>query len=171
MSRSTRQSSTVMASGWFGARTVKRDLPPNRREMGDPSNTNSLKKLTVTSTSTVVSCDHPSPGLPLRSALPLEIAQFPEQVPERRGTYEWLQHRICKVHTPGIHTSPRARRRGSVALLVGRDGAALARTTKDFSLDKGGTWDSGETAGAEKLAVDEAGGKGSEAGVAPAATV
>ena len=34
---SNRQSWTVMVSGWFGARTVKRDLPPNMREMGDTS--------------------------------------------------------------------------------------------------------------------------------------
>jgi hypothetical protein len=35
LSLSDRQSSTVTAAGWFGARTVKRDLPPNMREMGD----------------------------------------------------------------------------------------------------------------------------------------
>jgi hypothetical protein len=36
MSRqSNRQSLEVMMSGWFGTRTVKQDLPPNMREMGD----------------------------------------------------------------------------------------------------------------------------------------
>jgi hypothetical protein len=25
----------VVVSGWFGTRTVERDLPPNMREMGD----------------------------------------------------------------------------------------------------------------------------------------
>ena len=35
LSLSNRQSSTVTVSGWFGARTVERDLPPNMRKMGD----------------------------------------------------------------------------------------------------------------------------------------
>ena len=35
LSWSDRQSSTVMVSGSYGARTVDRDLPPNMREMGD----------------------------------------------------------------------------------------------------------------------------------------
>jgi hypothetical protein len=34
-SRSIRQFSVVTVSGWFGTRTVKRDLPPNMREVGD----------------------------------------------------------------------------------------------------------------------------------------
>ena len=170
LSRSTRQSSTVMASGWFGARTVKRDLPPNRREMDDPSNTNSSKKLTVTSTSGVVRppvSGPPAPRCPLRS--PSSLNRFQNGGGRTSGC-----NTAFAKYIPPVFTSPRrARRRGSVALPVGRDGVALARTAKAFSLDKGGTWDSGpgETAGAKKLAVDEAGGKGSEAGVAPAATV
>jgi len=35
LSWSNRQSWTVMLSGWFGARTVERDLPLNMGEMGD----------------------------------------------------------------------------------------------------------------------------------------
>ena len=35
LSWSNRQSSAVMVSGWFGACTIERDLPPNMREMGD----------------------------------------------------------------------------------------------------------------------------------------
>ena len=35
LSRSDRQLSRVVASGRFGARMVKRELPPNIREMGD----------------------------------------------------------------------------------------------------------------------------------------
>jgi hypothetical protein len=35
LSLSDRQSSAVTASGWFGARTVEWDLPPNMHEMGD----------------------------------------------------------------------------------------------------------------------------------------
>jgi hypothetical protein len=32
---SDRQSLAATMSGWFGTRTVERDLPPNMREMGD----------------------------------------------------------------------------------------------------------------------------------------
>ena len=35
LSLSDRQPSTVTMSGLFGARKIKRDLPPNMREMGD----------------------------------------------------------------------------------------------------------------------------------------
>lgn len=35
LSWSNRQSLTVMMSGWFGVRSVERDLPSNTREMGD----------------------------------------------------------------------------------------------------------------------------------------
>jgi hypothetical protein len=35
LSWSDRQGSIVTMSGWPGARTVERDLPPNMREMGD----------------------------------------------------------------------------------------------------------------------------------------
>jgi hypothetical protein len=35
LSLSNRQSSTLTVSGWFGARAFERDLPPNRREMGN----------------------------------------------------------------------------------------------------------------------------------------
>ena len=35
LSLSDRQSSTVTVSGWFGTRTVERDLPPNMNKMGD----------------------------------------------------------------------------------------------------------------------------------------
>ena len=35
LSLSNRQSWVVVVSGWFGARTIERDLPLNMREMGD----------------------------------------------------------------------------------------------------------------------------------------
>ena len=35
LSLSDLQSSTVTTSGWFGARRIEQDLPPNMREMGD----------------------------------------------------------------------------------------------------------------------------------------
>ena len=66
-----------------------------------------------------------------------------------------------------LFTSPRARRRGTVALAVEREGVVLLRTVRDSALGNGGTHDGGGEAGTEKPTMDEAGGKGSEVEAAP----
>ena len=70
-------------------------------------------------------------------------------------------------HIIPVFTSPRARRGGSAALPVEREGVTLLRRARDSALGNGGTRDGGGKAWMEKPTTDEAGSRGLEVEAAP----
>jgi hypothetical protein len=67
-----------------------------------------------------------------------------------------------------VFTSPRARRRGSVAFSVDRKGVVLSGRERDSALNKDGARDGGGGAGMERSTTDRAESEGSEAEAEPA---
>jgi hypothetical protein len=125
---------------------------------------NSSKNLTVASTSGVAPppvSGPPAPRCPFRS--PSSLNRF-----QNGGECTSSCNTAFAKHILPVFTSPRARRRGSVALPVGREGVVLLRRARNSALGKGGTRDGGGEAGMEKPTTDEAGSKGLEVEAAPA---
>ena len=112
-------------------------------------NVNSSTSLTVASNNGV------APPLISRPTSPRNPFRSPSSLNRFQNGGECT--RSCNTafakHRPPVFTSPRPRRRGNVALSVGREGRALLRRVSNSALGKIGTRDGKGDAGAEEWGI------------------